>query len=459
MFDPFAVVAEALAGAREAWETSQASGPAADGASGAELIRLHEAVAHLRRSVDAAHTRVAAEVARASRPELGNAGLARGQGYRTPAALIAASTGSSVGEASRLVLVGEATAARMTLTGDEAPSRHPKIARALAEGRISVSAAAAIVALLDRVVMRAGRDATAEAESTLVAKAAGLTLDQLGRVLQRAEAWLDPDGVEPREADLRSGRALHFHEDRTGVVHVTGRLDPETAAPFVTAVQAMVAVELRHREENTHRGGRADGSAADDRRSIPQIQADALATLCRHALGCDARDVPTAGATVVVRIGLEQLEAGVGHGEIDGLAQPVSVTTVRRMAAAGPVIPCVLGGEGEILDFGRARRLFSPTQKLALVERDGGCAMCGLPPGMTQVHHIRWWNRDAGPTDLDNGILLCVRCHHRIHDDGWEIRIDGSGARAEVWFLPPRHIDPARAPRRGGRVRYDYLAA
>ena len=217
---------------------------------------------------------------------------------------------------------------------------------------------------------------------------------------------------------------------------------------------------LAHRD--TQRAGDRDDGAgqdvAEDRRSIPQLQLDALATICRHVLGCDAADAPTAGATVVARTTLEALETGIGHATIDGLAQPVSITTLRRMAAAGAVIPCVLGGDSEILDFGRTRRLFSPAQKLALIERDGGCAMCGLPPGMTQVHHLRWWLRDAGPTDLRNGILLCIRCHHRIHDDGWTIRIDGNGVAAKVWFTPPVHVDPSRKERLGGRARFDYAA-
>ncbi|MCG1038037.1 HNH endonuclease signature motif containing protein, partial [Polaribacter sargassicola] len=77
-----------------------------------------------------------------------------------------------------------------------------------------------------------------------------------------------------------------------------------------------------------------------------------------------------------------------------------------------------------ILDLGRENRLFTKAQKLALVERDGGCARCGLPPHMTKAHHLKWWKRDAGPTDLSNGVLLCESCHHRIHDNGWDIRID-----------------------------------
>jgi predicted restriction endonuclease len=84
------------------------------------------------------------------------------------------------------------------------------------------------------------------------------------------------------------------------------------------------------------------------------------------------------------------------------------------------------------------------------VERDGGCAHCHAPPSWTEAHHIRWWERDAGPTDLNNGVLLCTACHHRIHRDGWDILVrDG-----EVWFVPPVTVDRERMPVRGGRARF-----
>ena len=459
MTDPFAGVEQALDDARVAWESVRAGEAPVDGRSGACLAALSEAVGVLRRSVDAVHAQVAAEVARASRQELGNAGLAKQQGFRTPAAMIAASIGTSVGEAARLVTVGEATAPRMTLTGAEAPPKYPEVADGLAAQRIGVAAAAAIIALLDKVAMRVATDRLQEAERTLVQQASGLALDQLNKILQRAEAWLDPDGVEPREAELRGCRAWHFHEDRSGMLVISAKLDPETGAPVKAAIEAMVGAELRNQDNRRreHAAGIAPGLPDDDRRTIPQLQADAIATICRHVLGCDSKDVPTGGANVVVRIGLEQLESGEGHGTIDGIAQPVSAATIRRMAADAQIIPCVFGGDSEILDFGRGRRLFTGAQKLVLVERDGGCTGCGLPPGMTQVHHIRWWDRDTGPTDLDNGVLLCVRCHHRIHDDGWEIRVDGTGMRAKVWLIPPTHVDPTRTPRLGGRARHDYV--
>lgn len=468
MTDPFAGVDEALAVARRAWEMAHVGGVAADGLEGAPLAELNSAMGSLRRHVEAVHAKVAAEVARASRTELGNAGLAKQQGFRTPASMIAATTGTGVGDAARLVAVGEATAPRMTLAGAEAPPKHPQVAAALAAGTISVAGAAAIVTLLDRVALRVSVEALHEAERTLVGQAAGLAMDQLHKILQRAEAWLDPDGVQPREDDLRAETAVHIREDRTGMIVINGKLDPELGAPVKTAIEGYVGAVLRARDSRAGRGaeggGRdSDGSdqnagavTGDHRRSIPQLQADALAAICRHLLGCDSKDVATGGATVVVRIGLEQLESGQGHGTIDGIAHPVSVQTIRRMAADAKIIPCVLGGDSEILDFGRAKRLFTNPQKLALTERDGGCAGCGLPPGMTQVHHLRWWDRDRGPTDLDNGILLCVRCHHRIHDDGWTIHLEGTGVRAKVWFTPPAHVDPTRVPRLGGRARFDY---
>ena len=88
-------------------------GPAACAA-----LAVNDALGALQRHKDAIHAPVAAEIARESRPELGADSLAKQQGFRNPAALIAATTGSSTGDAIRLVKVGEATAPRMTFTGE-----------------------------------------------------------------------------------------------------------------------------------------------------------------------------------------------------------------------------------------------------------------------------------------------------------------------------------------------------
>jgi 5-methylcytosine-specific restriction protein A len=447
--DQLAALETAVAKLRGAWANgSPATTPAELGRT--RLVTVNAALGALQRQVDALRASMSAEIARESRPELGAESLAKQQGFRNPVALISATTGVGPGEAKRLIAVGQAIAPRPTLTGDTAPPRHPHVADAVNAGRIGRDAAAAIISMLDRVAIRADREASDRVEALLAQQAEGLALDQLAKVIARAEAHLDPDGLEPKERDARGERHLRMYE-RDGMLHFDGATDIETGAPVKTAIEAIVTAQFRAAADNDN--------PDEDLRSVPQRQADALALLAQHYLGCDDQETPLGGATVVVRVALEDLEAGTGHATIDGIAQPVTIGAARRMAADGGIIPCVLGSESDILDWGRERRLFTKAQKLALAERDGGCAMCGLSVGMTKVHHLRWWARDAGPTDLSNGALLCESCHHRIHDNGWEIRIDGTGIRARVWFIPPPHVDPDRRPRLGGRARFDFVAA
>ena len=457
---------EAMTRLDEAWADAGDSGEL----SRQQLIAVSDSIGVLRRRLDAVQVSVAASIARESRPELGAESLAKQQGFRNPATLIAAATGMSAGEASRLVKVGEATAPRSDLLGAPLPARYPLVQEALASGVLGAQAASLIIALLDRCRVAVGVERVAEGERLLTEAAVGLALDDVRTLVVRAEAWLDPDGVEPREEERRGKRALTLFE-RDGMVHLNAVLDVETAAPVVTAIRGFVSAAFAARKDAPDAGAPDAGAPDADRRSVPMIQADALAVFCAHVLGCERR-LPVAGATVVVRVSLDELEAGVGSAQVDGMDQPVSIGAVRRMAAGGGVIPCVLGDDSEVLDWGREKRLFTRSQRLALVERDGGCAMCGAPPEMTRAHHIRWWQRDRGSTDLSNGVLLCETCHHRIHDNGWEIRIDrprsvsggggggggtgGTGGR--VWFIPPRFVDPAQTPRLGGRARFDVAA-
>lgn len=390
----------------------------------------------------------AAQVARESGSELGAESLAKQHGYRNATHLVAATLGISTGEAQRLIQVGEATTPRMTLSGDLVPAKHPQVAGAMESGALGVQDAAMIIEMLDRVVFRAGLEETAHAERVLCEQAAGLTLAQLAKLIARAESWLDPDGVEPTEQELRAGRSLKITE-RGGMVHLVGKFDPETGAPIKVALEGIVNAHYRALQN--------DELPNEDPRTYTQVTADALSSLCEHALGC-SNDMPTDGGSVVVRVSLEDLRAGTGHATIDGIAQPISIATARKLSAASGVIPLVLGGESEILDQGRQKRHFTKAQKLALIERDGGCAMCGLPPSMCHVHHIAWWSR-GGKSDLSNGILLCSSCHHRIHDNGWGIHIEDATARSKVWFIPPPHLDPSQIPRLGSRAKFDYVAA
>ncbi len=142
------------------------------------------------------------------------------------------------------------------------------------------------------------------------------------------------------------------------------------------------------------------------------------------------------------RTGFGSHRTGSGLAVFSGQISP---TTVRKLACDADLIPVVLGGEGQVLDIGRARRLFPPTLRKALIARDKGCAFpdCTIPAPWCEAHHIISWEH-GGSTSIDYGVLLCSSHHHTIHDGYWKIRShDGI-----PWFIPPPYIDPHQSPRR-----------
>ncbi|MFK4730550.1 DUF222 domain-containing protein [Agromyces mediolanus] len=465
---------------------SHAAADAARGLSDDGLARVLTAVAGVVRAAEAIESACSAELASRCTGEPG-ADPARDRGFSSATRFVAELTGRRTSDAAALVAVGEATAARCTLLGAPQPPRLPHLSHALATAELGLDAAELVRRFLDRVAPRVAPELLDSAEEFLVERAAEASPERLGQLIKLLEARLDPDGVRPREDELRAGRGLRIWEDRAGMVQLRGALDPVNGAALKAAVEGLVGAELRRARDARHRhphaqpesqpqahtqashpesrpqaqhelGPHDDTRTAEDR-TIAQMNADALADLMRHALGC--REIPTLRqTTVVVRADAEALLSererwhghgrghGHGHGTIDGIEQPISIASVRALITASGIAPLFVGNEGEPLQLGRSARLFSAAQKLALADRDGGCAWpaCSRPPSHTEAHHIAWWHRDDGRTDLDNGILLCSHHHHRVHDDGWRIIVRGR----ERWFVPPPHVDPTATPIRAG---------
>ena len=446
------------------------------------LVRVAEALAKVARRIEALQARCAAAVAERSRGGADGPDLARRHGYASPERLIAQCTGGRYADAARLVAVGEATARRSSFTGASLPPRYAQVAAALDEGELCVAAADMIRRFLDRVRLSSAPDELEAAEQLLVDRAPHVGVDGLARLVKHLEAHLDPDGVKPREDELRARRGLSVWEDATGMINLKGAFDPASGAPIKLAIETLVGVEL-HRARDAKRpfgvatpgsetadvtagAARAPGVAAGptaaprgaagsdafdpamaEQRTIAQLNADALADIARLSLSSASAPPALRGTTVVARVDAESLASGRGHANIDGIDQPVSVATARELAESAGIAPMLMGKGGEVLDLGRAARLFSPAQRLALAERDGGCAWtgCTRPPSHAEAHHIAWWGRHGGRTDLSNGIMLCSFHHHRVHDDGWSITIrDGRS-----WFIPPPHLDPEQRPRPG----------
>jgi hypothetical protein len=152
-------------------------------------------------------------------------------------------------------------------------------------------------------------------------------------------------------------------------------------------------------------------------------------------------------STVLVTIGLDDLRQrarpGTLIGGVDG-GTLLGPETVRKLACDGNIIPVLLGGHGQILDLGSARRAFTSAQVRALWLRDRHCTFpgCTTPGSWADAHHIRHW-ADGGDTDLANGTLLCGRHHTIVHRDRLTALVTPAGVR---WNRRLGSYDDALAP-------------
>ncbi|WP_062378561.1 HNH endonuclease signature motif containing protein [Demequina pelophila] len=429
-----------------------------------ELATVLDLATRFAKLADVPALKVAAEVSRRS-PRRRGGGMARKHGHRSANSMVAKSRGGNNGDANNAIRTGSlfdqaggdgsnSDWSPGDDAGDDASNegggndtggapgsgaggagpRYPHVREAVEAGDLSAAQASQIIAALDEL-----DGADEELERQLVSKARTLSLDDLRRVCVEVVARWNQELWKERETRMRDERYLSLSERADGMVSLSGRLDPESAAAVKTWLDAQVKTGFQTRREL--------GLGPAEAGEAGRMRVDALVALARHGMRCDR---PGSGTSteVVIRLSESSLRTGLGLGTCDALSTPFSAGTLRRMAVDAKVIPLVLGGGSQPLDLGYAQRLFSQAQRHALAERDGGCAFCHVPVSWCDAHHIDWWKRDHGPTNLSNGVLLCVRCHHRIHDDGWEVE----ATPTEVWFVPPAAVDPARRRRQGGKA-------
>ena len=362
-------------------------------------------------------------------------------GHARAAFLLAELWKVTVAEAQRFVDVGLATIARVAIDGSPLAVRYEAIASHL--DTLGVEKAAVAIRELEKA--HCSHEARDLGEIALVEQAPGFTVADFGTLARQVRDRLDQDGDCPREEQQRANRSLRFLRLSNGMTRVVWDMPAETAGLVRAGIDALVSSQLRQ----------AKDEELDEIRSFEQLRADAAADVFHHAATCAHAGGELPAFTMVVRMTLDSLLTGAGFADIDGVDESISASLARHLASEAEFIPIVLDGASTPLDYGQARRLFSRTQKLALVERDGGCAFpgCASPPAYGEGHHLTWWE-NGGNTDTSNGAMLCSFHHHRVHNDGWQIVI-----RNHVpWVIPPPWADPTRTPRRGGRVGFERAA-
>jgi len=443
-------------------------------ADDATLVSLLKLAAREKQLAEAHLALIAGEIAARSTREMGHAGLAQREGFRSAEELLKGTTGASGREAVTAVRVGtlvrEAAVDGSTDpdTGIMFEAAEPwlaPVAAAVAAGAVSVGAADAIRAGLGVPSDNVPVSALESAAASLCALATTLDVDRLRTRARELRDDLDAAGVADRERERFDKRSLRHFELSNGMGRFVWDLDPENYA---------IAKELYNRATSPKRGVRfVDGPNKDtaerilnDPRSIGQLASDTFLGLLQAGSDADSSHLlGTGGASIRVLVSKATLGgtgtgggktdgashgpkgatySGTGIGRIEGLTTPISAATVQRLSCDGTTTEITLDSFGRPLDVGREQRTFTPKQRVALAVRDGACMFgdCDKEPSMTEAHHIIPW-AEGGRTDLANGILLCRFHHLLIHNNGWEIYRVGT----DYHLLPPPDIDPTRTPR------------
>lgn len=349
--------------------------------------------------------------------------LARLEAQTTEARLRVLASADEVGDASgardAAAWVSVATQADpMTARSDlhlaKALEHRPWVVAGMREGSVSPAQARAIVAGLEALPERLGPDLAARAEASLVGYAALHRPAELRRLARRIVEVVAPEIAEAEEAERLEAEERRAREKSSLRFRTLGDGRTRTWGVLPTAVAERLKLYLQ--AYTSPRQAPAGGER------VPQHRANAMALAALLEL-LDPDRLPAHGGdatTVLVTLTKEQLLAELATAGLLAGEAEISAAEARRLACQASIIPVVLGGEGEVLDLGRSRRLFSRAQRKAMRLRDRGCRAegCDIPAAWTEAHHLKPWS-EGGRTDLDDGICLCNHHHHRIHDRGY----------------------------------------
>ena len=154
--------------------------------------------------------------------------------------------------------------------------------------------------------------------------------------------------------------------------------------------------------------------------------------------GCSSR--PSADITIVQHLSADGTDA---FAEIAG-GGVIPQSVLEEHFCNARIKGVVFSSEGMPLWHGHAKRRATKAQMSALRARYGACGGCGANMRICDGHHIEAVSQ-GGRTDIDNMMLLCWACHHKVHHHGWREVPDGRGLYT---IAPPERIQhgPAHGP-------------
>ncbi|UPG66691.1 HNH endonuclease signature motif containing protein [Gordonia hongkongensis] len=353
---------------------------------------------------------------------------------------VAQKTGSTTKKL--LIESGHAPAAALrTMRSVDALPNLPAVARHAADGRLSSEIVDAIVRGMNEIDRRCGEalsvDKRSRFEIELIAQAlSGATPTEVLKHAQAiGNALGDACDAGTPASDDASLNSVSAHTTDDGRVEVRADLTQVVGEKFLAMIDERSCP-------------RPEPDSTKDRRTAEQRRADAFELILdQAAIGATIDTVGSPRTQLMLTI--------PATGDLATLpwTGSVSQATAKQASCDGSLTPrgslrSHLGEQGRLdaegvpLQMGHTHRLFPAHLRKAMIVRDACCIKCGAPPSHTQVHHVTHW-ADGGATDLDNGCLLCQRCHTQVHHHGWDIVM---GFDRHPWLVPPTSIDPHRRP-------------
>lgn len=357
--------------------------------------------------------------------------VAEAGSHRDAAAYLAHQTRRDPAECRRLLRLGRDL------------QRHPATAAAVREGAATTRQAEVIARAVHELPAHTDPEVVARAEEHLVELAEQFAPRPLARCGRRVLEVVDPDAAEEHERRRLADEEAHaaratfcrYRRNGDGTTDIRLRLADMVADRMLAYLHAYLNPRRQAADAERSEGARQTGddasaarsgagAPAGDRRPYEERMGHAFGDLMAHL---DPDRMPLHGGdatTVVVTISLEELRRSLGLAEVGDGHQAISAAEARRLACTANIIPTVLGGQSEVLDLGRTRRLFSAPQRKALALRQRTCRAegCDIPARWCEAHHASSPWSSGGRTDLADGLLLCSFHHHRAHDPRYETR-------------------------------------
>ena len=324
-------------------------------------------------------------------------------------------------------------------SGSTADPVLPALAAALNDGMIGVEQTRTIVATIKGLPADVNPGMLAAAKVILVETGTATEPKPFANFAKSVALSCDPDGkLNDKDPHDRVELTIGTRNPDTGMTGIRGQLDDLGVELLGKAIEGLSAPQPA-----------ADGTP--DRRSAAVRRGHALKDMLRRYLNLG--DAPTHGGErphITITVDYDDLRKRIGAAYLE-LGGAISAAEARILACDAEIIPMVMGSKSEVLDVGRANRLFTAAIRKAITQRDKGCAFpgCDRPPGWTQAHHVKHW-LDGGISCYANGCLLCGHHHRIIHQGHWQIQWAADGIPE---FVPPPWVDPDQKPRRNNQHR------